>query len=259
MASKSSSSSRPEYNGQRSRRFERNIKETLVRIEKSKIVAILRAKNLKRALARGEELVHLGCGALEVTTDSVGFETLLKRLVERVGDRCAVGVGTVTTPEHLKIAKRCGATFALSPVNPREWGFIKQCHDMGILAVPAAFSPQEIHEAVVEGAKCVKVFPAQLWTPSKFKSLRGIGEFGEMCLIPSGGITPETAQDWISSGASAVGMGSNLVGKDVRTPPDDVAALRRHEQNWSSEGRARAKKVFQRFNSSPRPLVRARL
>jgi len=225
----------------------RELRKTLERIEEAKVIAILRAKNYQAALVRGQELVNLGCRSIEVTTDSVDFESLLRALVQRVGDRCVVGVGTITNPKQLKIARRCGAKFALSPVNPKEWDFIGSCHDLGVLAVPAAFSPQEIHEAVSAGAMCVKVFPAQLWTPSKFKSLRGIGEFGKMCLIPSGGISPETADEWLASGASAVGMGSNLVGKDIRIAAKNTRELRNHREEWARHGRVRARKLFERM------------
>jgi 2-keto-3-deoxy-6-phosphogluconate aldolase len=41
---------------------------------------------------------------------------------------------------------------------------------LGVLAMPACFSPQELHEAHNQGALCMKLFPAQLWNPG---ALRG--------------------------------------------------------------------------------------
>ena len=155
---------------------------------------------------------------------SANFEQLLTKLVERVGDRCCVGIGTTEYPEQLEVAARCGAVFALSPVRPT-WDFVRTCHSKGVLAVPAAFSPQEIYEAYERrtpashaddcgfsraqavvgmcsdgvgerrpppskggcsghvcdwrfcpryeaGARIIKVFPAQLWSPDLLKQVR---------------------------------------------------------------------------------------
>jgi len=221
------------------------LEETMARLSKAKVVAILRAKNAAVALARADELVAMGCKCIEVTTDSVDFEKLLTALVKRIGDQCVIGVGTITTREQLEVSARCGAKFALSPVNPDDWGFIESCHKMGVVSVPAAFSPQEIYTAARQGAMCIKVFPAQLWSPSKFKSLRGVGDFGNMRLIPSGGITPENAQEWMAAGAFAVGMGSGLTGKDVKTPPNATEALKESQADWEARGKVQAAKLFQ--------------
>merc|ERR1719401_3238416 len=107
--------------------------------------------------------------------------------------------------------------------------------------MPAAFTPQEIYECVeVHGAFTVKIFPAQLWSPSTLKDLRRIGPYGKYRLCPSGGIDCKNAEAWLAAGATAVGMGSCLVGKDVATPPSDTAGLAAAELDWHSKGRPAA-------------------
>ena len=71
-----------------------------------------------------------------------------------------------------------------------------------------------------------------------------------MNLIPSGGISPETAKTWLDAGAFAVGMGSNLVGKDVRVDPNDTETLHNSAIAWNREGRPRATKLFRSLNRS---------
>ena len=100
---------------------------------------------------------------LKVTLDSDGFERILSELVARIGHRCVVGVGTVTDAVQLKRVAELGARFALSPLNPP--GFVAACAAHGVAPVPAAFSPQEVAAAAADGARCIKLFPAQLWTP----------------------------------------------------------------------------------------------
>ena len=75
-----------------------------------------------------------------------------------------------------------------------------------------------------------------------------IGEFGHLSLMPSGGITPENAKDWLDAGAAAVGMGSNLVGGDVRTDPSDEAQVLFQQKLWKNEGILRAERLFDRVS-----------
>jgi 2-dehydro-3-deoxyphosphogalactonate aldolase len=69
------------------------------------VVAILRTNNPEVALRRGIELADMGCTALEVTVDSVGFFDLVTRLRAVLGDRCLVGAGTVTN--HDEVFRSC--------------------------------------------------------------------------------------------------------------------------------------------------------
>ena len=61
-----------------------------------------------------------------------------------------MGVGTIEHVDQVAEAAALGAKFALSPVNPA--GFIAACEELGVLAMPAAYSPQEIHDAWCEQA-----------------------------------------------------------------------------------------------------------
>ena len=207
------------------------------------VIGILRGKNPDEAIKRGVELVDLGCRALEVTLDTVDFARVLTGLVEQVGDRCLVGVGTVMDVAEVAVVAKLGARFALSPINPK--GFVHECLRHGILAMPAVYTPQECTEAVLDGAKTVKLFPAQLWTPKALKALKGIGIFKNVHICPSGGATPENAAEWLAAGAYAVGMGSNLVGKEVSCPAD---AMEEAAKAWSETGRERARDLFARVS-----------
>ncbi len=60
------------------------------------------------------------------------------------------------------------------------------------------------------GAAAIKVFPASVVGPAFVRECRG--PFPDIPLVPSGGVTAETAGDFIAAGAVAVGVGSWLVG-----------------------------------------------
>ena len=64
-------------------------------------------------------------------------------------------------------------------------------------------------KAVEAGASLVKVFPATSLGPGYIKDLRG--PFPALNLIPTGGMTPDNAGDWIRAGAAAVGVGTALL------------------------------------------------
>ena len=97
------------------------------------------------------------------------------------------------------------------------------------------------------GARLIKLFPAQLWTPAALKDVRGVGDFKTVHFLPSGGITPENTDAWLAAGAAAVGMGSKLVGASVRTPPHDLAALAEADADWAEVGRPKAAALFRKY------------
>merc|ERR1712050_350193 len=146
---------------------------------------------------------------------------------------------------QLDLAARGGADFALSAVRPTAgWGgsgFVQECHRRGVLAMPAAFTPQEIYECVeVHGALTVKIFPAQLWNPGALKDLKRIGNYGGYRLCPSGGIDGENVQAWLAAGATCCGMGSCLAGKDIAVDPKDAKALQAATDEWANKGQPSA-------------------
>merc|ERR1712093_677001 len=128
-----------------------------------------------------------------------------------------------------------GARFALSPVNPEN--FVHASLQAGVLPVPAAFSPQEIAAAMRQGAQVVKLFPAQLYSPDTLKAVKAVGSFGKVHLMPSGGVSPKNAAEWIEKGAVGVGMGANLCGEDLRMVPGKVSKedIKAAGEKWRRE------------------------
>ena len=223
------------------------MQHTIDVMNRGKVLAILRSKNGDLAIQRGIELVHeMGATAIEVTTDTDDFENVLSTLCTTVGDVALVGVGTVMHASHVQRIAELGAVFALSPINPP--GFVKECLRCGILPVPAAYTPTECWTAYSQGAKVVKLFPAHMWKPKVLKSMLGTGELGNIKICPSGGITPETAADWLDAGAFCVGMGTNLTGKDVKISKDVENfenKLQIATNHWKTEGKSAAMACIQ--------------
>ena len=80
----------------------------------------------------------------------------------------------------------------------------------GIPAFPGCATPTEVLAAWRAGAAAVKLFPASVAGPAFVREMRG--PFPDIPLVPTGGVTVETAPSFIAAGAVAVGMGGWLLG-----------------------------------------------
>jgi 2-dehydro-3-deoxyphosphogluconate aldolase/(4S)-4-hydroxy-2-oxoglutarate aldolase len=73
-----------------------------------------------------------------------------------------------------------------------------------------ALTPTEIAAAWKAGADFVKIFPCgAVGGPKYIRALRG--PFPQIPFVPTGGVNLETAADFIRAGASALGVGGELV------------------------------------------------
>ena len=84
------------------------------------------------------------------------------------------------------------------------------CAARGLPSFPGALTPSEILAAWDAGASAVKLFPAVAVGPGYLGQLRG--PLPHIPLLPTGGISAETAGEWMAAGAVALGMGGWLIG-----------------------------------------------
>ncbi len=165
--------------------------------------------------AIAEEIVaatsDVGLTAVEVTFNSPGVLEMIRRLAARFGDRMAVGAGTVLKPSEVEQAADAGARFIVSPNLNLE--VISTTKRLGLVSLPGCFTPSEIVTAIDAGADAAKLFPASSLGVGFVKALRG--PLPDVRVVPTGGVTPEMARQYFDAGAWAVGVGSELVSKDV--------------------------------------------
>ena len=226
------------------------ISEVVDFTKKYKIVAILRATNPDLAIERALEMTRLGVKLIEITLDTVGFEDVVRAVSEKLPSDCMLGVGTVMEADKVDelVAMNLNIRFILSPINPQS--FVQRCAANGIMAVPAAFTSNEIWKAhQIDGAPMIKLFHASLIPPPSLKGMVGVGPFKAVNIMPSGGIDADAAPVWLSNGAVALGMGSKFAGKDIQLPKDsqEYAAARR---DWEENGRDAVKKLMDSVVSS---------
>jgi 2-dehydro-3-deoxyphosphogluconate aldolase / (4S)-4-hydroxy-2-oxoglutarate aldolase len=177
-------------------------------IERVGLIPVLRARNAGQAHAVVQAMIAGGVTVVEVTMTVPGAVDLLRELKTEYGDRLLLGSGTVTTVGQADATIDAGAEFVVSPsLHP---GVISATKDRGKLSIPGALTPTEVITAWEAGADYVKIFPCSaMGGASYLKSL--LAPFPFLKLIPTGGVTLETAASFIHAGARALGVGSDLV------------------------------------------------
>ena len=181
--------------------------ETVRRIEQLGIVAVIRLRDPGKLRAVVDAIVAGGVRALEVTMTVPGAVELIRGLAPTLPEGFLLGAGTVIDADTARAVVHAGAQFVISPVFKRE--VIAACHECGVPVAPGCFTPTEILEAHEAGADIVKLFPATTLGPQYIKDVRA--PLPQVKLMPTGGVSPDNAGDWIRAGAVAVAAGSSLL------------------------------------------------
>lgn len=177
-------------------------------IERVGLIPVLRARNASQARAVVQAMIAGGVTVVEVTMTVPGAIDVIKELKRKYGSKLLLGSGTVTTPSEAQATINAGAEFVVSPsLHPEVVNLTKT---NGKVSIPGALTPTEIITAHRAGADYVKIFPCSaMGGASYLKSL--LAPFPFLKLIPTGGVTLETAASFIQAGARALGVGSDLV------------------------------------------------
>lgn len=158
-------------------------------------------------------LVRAGIELVEVTLDTPGALDAVER-----GRRSgwSIGVGTVLTPDDVNRSLDMGAAFVVTPGVVS--GVIERALELGVDAVPGAFTPTEVIRAHAMGVSAVKLFPASLGGPGYVRAL--LGPLAGVPLVPTGGIAIQEVNAYLDAGATCVGLGGALAGE--RPPANDA-------------------------------------
>ena len=177
-------------------------------IERVGLIPVLRAKSVAQGRAVVDAMVAGGVTVVEVTMTVPGAIDLIKELKKAYGSGLLLGSGTVTTADQAQATIDAGAEFVVSPSLHPE--VIAKTKANKKISCPGALTPTEAISAWDAGADYVKIFPCSaVGGASYLKSL--LAPFPHLKLIPTGGVTLDTAASFIKAGARALGVGSDLV------------------------------------------------
>jgi 2-dehydro-3-deoxyphosphogluconate aldolase/(4S)-4-hydroxy-2-oxoglutarate aldolase len=182
--------------------------ETKNTLELVGLIPVLRASSARIGHALVDAMMAGGVTVVEVTMTVPDALTLLRDLKKRHGDGILLGSGSVTNAAQAEATIEAGAEFVVSP--SLHLDVIAKTKQLGKVSIPGALTPTEVITAWQAGADYVKVFPCSaMGGASYLKSLRA--PFPELKLIPTGGVTLQTAGEFLRAGASALGVGTDLV------------------------------------------------
>lgn len=182
--------------------------EVVRQIRETGVVPVVRAASADEAMRAVDALKAGGLDVLEITLTVPGALRVIEAVAARFGADALVGAGTVLDAEAARACMEAGARFVVSPALDLET--IACCRERGVAVLPGALTPTEVVRAWTAGADFVKVFPAgALGGASYIKSLKA--PLPQIELVPTGGVSLRTAADFIRAGASALGVGADLV------------------------------------------------
>jgi 2-dehydro-3-deoxyphosphogluconate aldolase/(4S)-4-hydroxy-2-oxoglutarate aldolase len=180
-------------------------------IEQGGVIAIVRFDRSEDLIQVAQAIRAGGVRAIEFTMTTPNAIQIIQQSVREFGEDVLLGAGTVLDAETARAAILAGAEFIVAPtLNPE---VIEICRRYSKIVIPGAFTPTEILTAWECGADFVKVFPAEFGGPAYFRAV--LAPLPQVKLVPVGGVSLETAGDFIRAGAAAVAVGSNLVKKSA--------------------------------------------
>ncbi len=183
-----------------------NKDDTLSRISTLGLLAVIRGPSLELALKMVEAVFDGGVYCIEITFTTPHASEVVRILEKKYENQILLGMGTLTTVEHVEQAREAGARYIVSP--HYEDHLAQAMKATGLVTMFGAFTPSEIMKAHRSGSDVIKLYPGSLGTPKYLKSLRG--PFPNIPIMPTGGVNIENVREWFAAGAFAVGAGSAL-------------------------------------------------
>jgi 2-dehydro-3-deoxyphosphogluconate aldolase / (4S)-4-hydroxy-2-oxoglutarate aldolase len=188
-----------------------NSKEVRKKIADIGIVACARVQSPEHAWFSAETLYAAAIPIIEIPLTLPEAPEVIHELGNRYPD-LVVGAGTVLDEQQARRCVELGARFLTSP------GFVPEvvayARKVAVVTFPGALTPSEVIAAWKAGADFVKIFPAASAGGTHYVRSLKI-PLPQIPLIITGGVNQLTAFDYVLAGASAVGIGKELLPKEA--------------------------------------------
>lgn len=175
------------------------------------VIPVVVVPDAASGVAIARALVTGGIRVIEVTLRTAAGLAAIEAIAARVDGIC-VGAGTVWTPAQAQQAIDAGAEFMVSPGIADAVNAVAQSRDIAYL--PGAQTVSEIAHLARQGATATKLFPASVvGGPAAIKAFASV--LPDVVFCPTGGITEETAADYLALDCVPCVGGSWLVSADA--------------------------------------------
>ena len=187
---------------------------TLQLADHGPVIPVIVIHRLEDAVPMAQALVDGGVRVLEITLRTPIALQCMAAIAKAV-PQAIVGAGTVRSADDAKAAFDAGCRFAVSPGYTAAVG--RACRDLGLPLLPGVATASEVMAANADGLHFLKFFPAT--AAGGIPLLKALhGPFPDVVFCPTGGITLETAPQFLALPNVKVCGGSWL------TPADAVAS-----------------------------------
>ena len=175
------------------------------------VIPVIVIDRVEDAVPLARALVAGGVKVLEVTLRTPAALDCIKAMIAEVPE-AIVGAGTVRSVADAQAAKDAGCQFAVSPGYTPEIG--RACLDIGLPLLPGVSTASEVMMASADGYRFLKLFPAT--AVGGINLLKAFASpFHDVVFCPTGGITLETAPQFLSLPNVKVCGGSWLTPADA--------------------------------------------
>lgn len=182
----------------------------------SPVIPVIAIDKIEHAVPLAQALVAGGVRVLEITLRTAHGLPAIRAIAQQVPE-AIVGVGTLTQAEEFTAARDAGAVFGVSPgLTP---GLIAAARSSGLRLLPGVMSPSEVMTAREAGFRQLKLFPA---VPAGGTGMLNAiaGPLPDVTFCPTGGISQETAPEYLACKNVACVGGSWLTPKDAMQAGD---------------------------------------
>jgi 2-dehydro-3-deoxyphosphogluconate aldolase/(4S)-4-hydroxy-2-oxoglutarate aldolase len=205
------------------------------RIEEIGIFPGIRVRSAEQAFYSAETLYQCGIPVAEITMTVPGAVGVIRKLVQSIPDM-VVGAGTVLDRDTALRCLDAGARFITSTGLVPE--VLESTCAADAVAIPGALTPTEVIAAWKAGADFVKIYPAApVGGELYIRSLKL--PLPQIKLIAAGGVNQQNATRFILAGATALGVGVELLPRDAVQRKQDhrIHELARRFLNFVKDGR----------------------
>ena len=175
------------------------------------IVAVIRADSSDQLISLTEALVEGGVTTMEITMTTPNALQVIHETTRKFGSRIIMGVGSILDSETCRAAILAGAEFVVTPVTKVD--VIRLCNRYGKPIISGAYTQTEALLSYESGADFVKIFPADQLGPNYIKNI--LAPMPMLPIIPTGGVTPDTAASFINAGCVALAAGTSMINKEA--------------------------------------------
>ena len=187
------------------------IQNTLELVGFGPVIPVIVLQRLEHAVPMARALVAGGVRVLEVTLRTPVALACMAAIAREVPE-AIVGAGTLRSAADVRAARDAGCQFGVSPGYTA--AIRAACRDVGLPLLPGVATAGEVMAANADGLSFLKFFPAT--AAGGVPMLKALaGPFPDVVFCPTGGITVETAPQFLSLPNVKVCGGSWLTPADA--------------------------------------------